>query len=157
MFTDMNAKFPRVLSEDERKEVLLYLKNRFGIPFETFDDYEILRGVSNFWLYPKNNCLPLVSKLQIQTVGLLFLRKVSRYLKPTSAFLQRFGYLATKNIVQLSSEQIKEIKENKKIPLELDIEPGYVILRDENWILGCGLYVSGKLVSYLEEKLLRNL
>ncbi len=153
----MQNRFPRRVTPEEKEEVLQFFSDRFGIPSEVFSPYEILRGVSNFWLYPKTEFLQTLSKLQAQTVGLLFLRRVSHYLKPTSAFLQRFGYLATKNIVTLDQKTLIKLKENRKVPIELPIEPGYVILKDENWILGCGLYISGKLISYLEEKVLRTL
>ncbi len=153
----MEARFPQRVSEEERKEVLKYLEDRFGIEESHFEGYEILRGVSNFWLFPKNEHLEKLRSLQIQTVGLLFLRKVSKYLKPTSVFLQRFGVLAKKNIVVLPEEIILVLKEKNKVEIELDLEPGYVVLKDKNWILGCGLYLPGKLFSYLEPKVLKRL
>lgn len=153
----MSNRFPFKILEEERKEILGYLEERFGIPQNVFENYEILRGVSNFWLFPKTNYLDKLRGLDVQTVGLLFLRKVSKYLKPTSVFLQRFGHLATKNIVILSQEEISILKEKNKIEIELDLEPGYVILKDKYWILGCGLYLPGRLFSYLGEKITKNL
>jgi len=153
----METKFPQKVSEEERKEVLRYLEERFGISASYFEKYDILRGVSNFWLFPKTIYLETLKNLQIQTVGLLFLRRVSKYLKPTSVFLQRFGYLAKKNIVSLSEEIILILKEKNKVEIILDLEPGYVILKNNHWILGCGLYLPGKLFSYLEPKVLKNL
>ncbi|QER41605.1 hypothetical protein F1847_02170 [Thermodesulfobacterium sp. TA1] len=153
----MQGRFPKKVTEEEKKEILTYLEERFGLLPELFEDYEILKGVSNFWLFPKTSYLNFLTSLEVQTVGLLFLRKVSSYLKPTSAFLQRFGDLATKNVVTLSSEIIEKLKERKKVEIDLDLSPGYVILRDEKWVLGCGLYLPGKLFAYLEEKVLRNL
>lgn len=153
----MEARFPQKVSENERKEVLRYLEERFGIEASHFENYEILRGVSNFWLFPKTPYLDKLKNLQIQTVGLLFLRQVSKYLKPTSAFLQRFGYLAKKNVISLPEEIILTLKERNKVEIILDLEPGYVILKNKNWILGCGLYLPGKLFSYLEPKVLKNL
>lgn len=153
----MEKRFPRRVSEQDRTMVLAYLEERFGIPQDVFFNYEILRGVTNFWLFPKTAYLEKLSQLSVQTVGMLFLRKVSEYLKPTSAFLQRYGYLASKNIVTLEENLIKVLKEKSKVEVVLDLEPGYVILRNKNWILGCGLYVPGRLISYLEPKVLRNL
>jgi len=153
----MSNRFPFKILEEERKEILGYLEERFGIPQNVFKNYEILRGVSNFWLFPKTDYLDKLRGLDVQTVGLLFLRKVSKYLKPTSVFLQRFGHLATKNIVILSQEEISILKEKNKIEIELDLEPGYVILKDKHWILGCGLYLPGRLFSYLGEKITKNL
>ena len=153
----METRFPQKASEKEREEILKYLEDRFGIEPFYFEKYEILRGVSNFWLFPKTPYLEKLKDLQVQTVGLLFLRQVSKYLKPTSAFLQRFGYLAKKNIVSLSEEVISTLKERNKVEIEFDLEPGYVILKNKHWILGCGLYLAGKLFSYLEPKVLKNL
>jgi len=153
----MERRFPQKVSEEEREEVLKYLEERFGIEKTHFDNYEILRGVSNFWLFPKTPYLEKIKSLQVQTVGLLFLRKVSIYLKPTSVFLQRFGHLAKKNILVLPDDVISALKEKNKVEINLDLEPGYVILKDKYWILGCGLYLPGKLFSYLEPKVLKNL
>jgi hypothetical protein len=153
----MEGRFPQKVSEKEREEVLRYLEDRFGIENFYFEKYEILKGVSNFWLFPKTSYLEKLKNLQVQTVGLLFLREVSKYLKPTSAFLQRFGYLAKKNIITLPEEVILMLKERNKVEIELDLEPGYVILKNKHWILGCGLYLPGKLFSYLESKILKNL
>ena len=153
----MENRFPQKISEEERENIIKYFEVRFGMPPEIFEPYDILKGSSNFWLFPKNFPLNTLSKLQVQTVGLLFLRKVSHYLKPTSAFLQRFGEFATRNIVKLSEEEIKKIREEGKVEKELNIEPGYVILKDKYWILGCGLYLPGKIISYLESKVIRTL
>lgn len=153
----METRFPQKVSKEEREEVLKYLEDRFGIETFHFDNYEILKGVSNFWLFPKTEYLEKLKSLQVQTVGLLFMRQVSKYLKPTSAFLQRFGYLAKKNVVHLSEEIISILKEKNKVEINLDLEPGYVILKNKKWILGCGLYLPGKLFSYLEQKILKNL
>jgi len=153
----METRFPQKVSKEAREEVLKYLEDRFGIEAFHFDNYEILRGVSNFWLFPKTEYLEKLKSLQVQTVGLLFMRQVSKYLKPTSAFLQRFGYLAKKNVVHLSEEIISILKEKNKVEINLDLEPGYVILKNKKWILGCGLYLPGKLFSYLEPKILKNL
>jgi hypothetical protein len=150
-------KFPRLLSPEEREAVLSFLEKRFGLSPSLFEDYEMLKGASNFWLYPKNAPWDKLKDLNPETVGLLFLREVSHYLKPTSAFLQRFGRWATKNIVEITKEQFNLLKERKKIEeIVLSIEPGYVILKHEGWILGCGLYILNKLFAYIEEKILKS-
>lgn len=150
MSDNWEDRFPKKLSDEERQEILSYLEKRFGIEKFHLESYEILRGSLNYWLFPTTPYLEYLTSLKVQTVGLLFLRKVSKYLKPTSAFLQRFGYLATKNLVELTSEEIKILKERQKIDKVLSLEPGYVILKKEKLILGCGLWVSGTLIAYLE-------
>lgn len=149
--------FPEEISLEEKKEILSFLEERFGLKEEIFVDFVILKGDSTFWLFPKTNHLLQLRKLTPEVVGLLFLRKISGYLKPTSTFLQRFGKFATKNIIQLNAEQLKCLQERQKLDLDLDLEPGYVIIRDEDWILGCALYLPGKLFSYFEKKVIKNL
>ncbi len=142
--------FPSEISEEEKQEIFGFLKERFGFEQTLFEDFLILKGATNFWLFPKTNHLSQLKKLSPEAVGLLFLRRVSHYLKPTSSFLQRFGKWATKNVVTLNPEQVKLLREKGKIEIKFDLEPGYVILRNGKWILGCGLYVPGKLISYLK-------
>jgi len=150
-------RFPKTLSREEKEAIFSFLEERFGLSPSLFEDYEMLRGASNFWLYPKNAPLDKLKDLNPETVGLLFLREVSHYLKPTSAFLQRFGRWANKNIVEITKEQFALLKERKKIEgIVLPLEPGYVILKYEGWILGCGLYLSNKLFAYIEEKILKS-
>ncbi len=149
--------FPEEITPDERRQILFYLEERFGINPGIFDEYTIFKGATHFWLFPKTEYIHLLKKLSPESVGLLFLRKIKNYLKPTSTFLQRFGKLAKKNIVQLTEEQLKILQESKKIKMDLPLEPGYVILRDETWILGCGLYLNGYIFSYLETKVIKTL
>jgi len=149
--------FPEEISLEEREEILAYLTERFGFSPSLFEDYLMLRVFHNYWLFPKTNYLSQLRKLTPEAVGLIFLRRVSQYLKPTSTFLQRFGRYATKNIVTLKEEELRLLQENKKIALSLPLEEGYVILRDENWILGCGLYLRGFIYSYLENKVMATL
>ncbi|MFN3407256.1 MAG: hypothetical protein ACK40E_05970 [Caldimicrobium sp.] len=149
--------FPDELTISEREEILLFLKERFGFPRELFDDYIFFKSATNYWMFPKTEHLTQIKKLTPEVLGLLFLRRVSQYLKPTSTFLQRFGRFATRNIVTLNKEMLTRLKEEKKIEIELPFSPGYVIIKDEDWFLGCGLYISGKLFAYFEEKVLHNL
>ncbi len=153
----MMERFPRLVDDEERREIEKFFLERFGISPQIFENYFFLKGSSNYWLFPRTEYLDKLNFFHVQTVGLLFLRKVSRYLKPTSAFLQRFGYLAKKNVVQLNSQELRHLVEKNKIPYSLDTEPGYVILKYNDWILGCGLYIEGKLISYLEERVKKSL
>ncbi len=143
------AKWPRVISFEEREEVLSFWEERFGIPPETFENYLLLSTAKNYWLFVKPPELRPLQNLQVQTVGLLFTRRVSKWLKPTSTALQRFGHLATKNIVELGPLELDRLRREKRLEFEADLEEGYVIIKCEKKIWGCGLYAKGKLISYL--------
>jgi len=143
------AVWPRVTNFEEREEVLSFWEERFGIPKETFAPYLLLSTAKNYWLFAKPPDLRALQGLRVQTVGLLFTRKVSRWLKPTSTALQRFGHLATKNIVDLEPHALDRLRRERKIPYETDLSEGYVIIRCQGKVWGCGLYTPGKLISYL--------
>ena len=146
---DPRATWPRPVSPEERARILRFLEERFGFPPEIFEPYEFLATAKNYWLFVRTPHLENLSKLRIQTAGLLFLRKVGDYLKPTTAALQRFGRYATRNLVELDRLTLDRLRLEKKIPLKLEIEPGYVILTCEGQIWGCALYLPEKLISYL--------
>ena len=75
------------------------------------------------------------------------LRRVKTHFKPTSAVLQLLGRYATKNIISLKPIELKKLVEKKGIEAEFPVSPGYVILLTEGVIVGCGLYVPGRLLS----------
>ncbi len=143
------AKWPRVVSLEEREEVLSFWEERFGIPRETFQDYLLLSTAKNYWLFIAPPDLRPLQNLKVQTVGLLFTRRVSRWLKPTSTALQRFGHLATKNVLELSPSELDRLRREKRLPFEAEMEEGYVIIKCEGKVWGCGLYAQGKLISFL--------
>lgn len=142
-------KFPDEVTKEEREEIFKYLDERFGISPIYFQNYLILKGATNYWLFPKTPLFPQLKGLIPEVVGLLFLRRVSHYLKPTSSFIQRFGRYATKNIVTLTKEELSVFREKNSLEINLELTPGYVVVKDENWIIGCGLYLPGKLYVYL--------
>ncbi len=146
---DPRATWPQPVSLEERARILQFLEERFGFSPEIFEPYEFLATSKNYWLFVRTPYLGDLEKIKVQTAGLLFLRKVSGYLKPTTAALQRFGRYATKNLLELDRLTLDRLRLEKKIPIELEIEPGYVILKCEGQIWGCALYLPGKLISYL--------
>ncbi len=143
------AVWPRVVSLEEREQVLSFWEERFGILKKTFDPYLLLSTAKNYWLFATPPDLKPLQSLRVQTVGLLFTRKVSHYLKPTTTAIQRFGHLATKNVVELSFGELDRLRRERKLAYETDLSEGYVIISCEGKIWGCGLYLPGKLISYL--------
>ncbi len=146
---DPSFSWPKPVSEEERARIVNYMEERFGIPREVFEPYEFLSTAKNYWILAKSSELSRLKALKVQTAGLLFMRKVSKHLKPTSAAVQRFGRFAKKNIVELDRFTLERLRVEKRIPFEAELEPGYVILVCEGRIWGCGLYLKGKLISYL--------
>ncbi len=143
------AVWPRVVNLEERERVFSFWEERFGIPKEAFSGYSLLSTSKNYWLFVEPPEFKPLQGLRVQTVGLLFTRKVSRFLKPTSTALQRFGHLASKNIVDLSPAELDRLRRERKLAYQADLSEGYVIIRCEGRVWGCGLYTPGRLISFL--------
>ncbi len=80
--------------------------------------------------------------------GLPFVRRTGLYLKPTTVMVQRFGDLADKNVVDLEPLGMKRLLSDGEIDVDLDIDPGYVIVRSGKNIWGVSLYLlPGRLLS----------
>ncbi|WP_456433014.1 hypothetical protein [Thermosulfuriphilus sp.] len=141
--------WPRPVDPQEKHRVFGYFEIRFGIPGEVFSPYLLLATAKNYWLLRDTGRLEDIKHLKIQTAGLLFARQVSRYLKPTTVALQRFGHLAERSVVALKPSELKALREKREINLEVEVEPGYVILRCGEDIWGCGLYLPPRLISHL--------
>lgn len=74
--------------------------------------------------------------------GLPFLRNVAGFLKPTTCFVQRFGHLANRSVLDLSLHEIKQLVQRGELNIESrqEIEaPGYVMIRIFGNSLGCSL------------------
>ncbi len=127
-------------------KVLEYFRERFGIPEETFDEYGVYLGQKGrVYLGPKN----LIQKPDISSIGMLMAR-VDKSVKPTTNFLQLFGGRADRNAIDLSKE--RAIAYIRGDDLEADEgSDGYVILRYNGSVLGCG-FLKGKAIQNMLPK-----
>jgi len=98
-------------------------------------------------VFSKDDRLRDLALLQVESVGMPLLRWVGTHLKPTSVALQLFGAHADRNIVSLTSDQLRDLVEIKEIKSEFAGSPGYVIVASNSVIIGCALYLPGRLVS----------
>jgi NOL1/NOP2/fmu family ribosome biogenesis protein len=138
-----------LLEPFERGRVLGFFADRFGIDPSVFARYELRKRGPSVWIMGSDPRLPALAKLKVRSVGLMLLRQVGRYLKPTSAALQLFGIHAKSNVVALSAEELEELVEQGVISGDFPVTPGYVIISLENLPIGCGLYLPPRLLSRL--------
>ncbi len=128
-----------ICPEESKREVLQYLKYRFGlIPglFNQNNFYSASNG--RIFVGPKN----LIVKHHIETIGVLIAR-IQKSVKPSSDLFQLYGTHVTKSIVDLNSEQVTRYCNGFDIDrLELptdEIIPGFVMVRYDTIPIGCGL------------------
>ncbi|MBN1170257.1 hypothetical protein JXA56_04485 [Candidatus Micrarchaeota archaeon] len=124
--------------------ILEYFEDRFGIPKAHFSEYQLYQGhKGKYYLGPKT-----IDRPQVISPGLLIAR-AEKQVKPTSNFLQLFGHLATKNILELSKPDAKRYIEGYDLRIEANADPGYVIVSYSGNFLGCAFLKDGLMTNNL--------
>ncbi len=97
--------------------------------------------------------------MRITRAGLPFMRNAGIHRKPTTEAAQRFGHLATRNVVRLALPDLFQLCLQNEIALEIDTDPGFVFLMDMNRsVWGCGLYLQpGRLLNRLPKRMVQEL
>ena len=121
------------------------MQSRFGIPPEAFEAVSFYRRGRNVWAFS----LPEIPDLACESVGLRFMSVRGRVPKPTTAALQLFGRYASKNVVDLSSDQAEKFVAGEGQRLTALVEDGYVVVSHEGDVIGCGQYLDGELISQI--------
>jgi NOL1/NOP2/fmu family ribosome biogenesis protein len=132
--------------EDDRHHLFSYTERRFGISKNVFDGYLLFKRKRCWWLLKNSPFLQSASRLKVVGFGLRAFQRVGKFVKPTTRMIQMFGSLATKAIVEIDDVQLQKLVSGESLPLELDIEDGYVILLFAGHILGLGLLIKGKIL-----------
>ena len=130
----------------KRNEYREYFTDRFGIPSEIMRKYEFFERGKSVWAFSGK----YVEIEGIEAIGIRALR-IGGGLKPSTAFLRVVGSYATKNTVILDENEALKYLSGEDIDKDFPVEPGYVIVRFEKDILGCGLY-KGKLINQIPKK-----
>jgi NOL1/NOP2/fmu family ribosome biogenesis protein len=136
-----------LLKDSDRGHLLRFFYHRFGIPGAAFATYHLCGRGRTVWLVNKDSRLRELASLQLESLGIPLLRRVGSHLKPTSVALQLLGSHADKNIVSLPLNQVRDLCEIKEIKSEFTGSPGYVIVASSSVIIGCALYLPGRLIS----------
>ncbi|QIO22344.1 hypothetical protein [Haloarcula sp. JP-L23] len=148
--------------EDEgratREEVLDFWAERFGVPPETFADHTFWeRGAGKIWLYRGDPPSPV----DVEGLGMTFLRTRQEHWKPTLEAVQRFGDHATKNVIHLSEGEATAFAAGHDQELDWEGDWGYLVvthdLAGQVEPIGVGLYVYGELRSQVPKGRRRDL
>ena len=146
-----DSSWPAFVLEPQRSAVLGYFDRHFGMPLTAFADLYLLLRHKAYSLFSATPHVERLAGLQVHSAGLPVLRIMRYHLKPTTVALQRFGHQATRHVLDLSEAQVSTLLHEREQPVQLDIQPGYVILCHAGHILGCGLYTPGRLRSQLPQ------
>jgi NOL1/NOP2/fmu family ribosome biogenesis protein len=138
--------------KEDRAFLLSYMNDRFGIAPDLFDGYLLFKKKKAFWFMKSSGLLQNVSHLKIKRLGIRAFQEVGSFMKPATRIIQYFGHLATKAVIDLEDDQLKILIKGEYLPINLDLENGYVILSYKEQVLGLGLLIDGKVRSQLPVK-----
>ncbi len=131
-----------MLPNSRNDEAWKYIEKRFGIQRNNLE-YDLKKSSGDYWLTSKN----LSTDLKVETNGLRAVRETGRGLKPTTYFLQVLQNEIKKNVVELDrNEFLKLLKREEMVDREMQ-NKGYVALKYEGKIVGCGFYMGEKVSS----------
>jgi NOL1/NOP2/fmu family ribosome biogenesis protein len=144
---------PTFANQAERKEILDYFSNRFGIPEKAFEGFCFLKGERKIWVVRDHPELErILNQLKCESAGIPLLRTKISMWKPTTTGLHLFGLRATRNMIDLEGDSLQAFLKGEAIDGSFPLEPGFVIVRCKGKVLGCGIYGKGGLRSQLPEK-----
>ncbi len=144
---------PTFASEAERQEILDYFSHRFGIPEKAFEGFCFLKGERKIWVVRHHPELAgVLNQLKVGSAGIPLLRTKISMWKPTTAGLQLFGRQATRNVFDLRQEDLPAFLKGEPREAPPFIEPGFVIVRWGERVLGCAVCGKGKLRSQIPYK-----
>lgn len=130
------------MSQNSRNEIqraLNYLGKRFGIEEEDLERYSLKQKSGDIWIVSD----AMETELEVETYGIRFLRSTGRGLKPTTYGLQLLGEKLEKNIVEVDREELLQLLRREEM-IERNLkEEGYVAIKYEDRIIGCGMYKDG--------------
>jgi NOL1/NOP2/fmu family ribosome biogenesis protein len=131
-----------------RREVLDWWTERFGVDPDVFSEYTFWeRGSGKVWAVHGVDPTPV----DVEALGITFMRTRQEHWKPTLTGVQRFGHHATRNVLHLPPERARAFMAGDDQTLDWDGDWGYLVVTadvaGEPEPLGVGLYVYGELRS----------
>lgn len=131
-----------------RRAVLDWWEQRFGVPPSTFDRHTFWeKGAGKIWALNYE----LSGPIRIEALGMPVLRTRQEHWKPTTDAVQRFGHLATRNVIELDEMQARRFLAGETQEVSWDGDWGYLIgshgIGGAPAPIGVGLYTYGELKS----------
>ncbi len=138
------------VNQGEREQIFEYWGGRFGVPSRALAELRFLVRGRNVWAVTDLDGLDdALGSLKVEAAGVPFLRSQRHMWKPTTAALLFLDAAVTKNVVDLTEEQLQPFLRGEMLLGPFVVDGGYVAIRYEEKMLGCALYGKAGLKSQL--------
>lgn len=128
-----------------QEKFIEYIKDRFGFTKDDFKGLVFIADRKRVYVTTEDVAElgePFKKPHSYGIVAGKFQRK-GRIIKPTTNFLQLFGNSAKKNIIDINEEEKEGFIRGLHIETHSECDDGYVIVRWNKHILGCGMLRNG--------------
>jgi NOL1/NOP2/sun family putative RNA methylase len=119
-----------------------YLEKKFGVEKNNLLGFRIEKISGDYWLHTEKNV-----DLEFETKGIRCLRDTGRGLKPTTYILQLLENKIRENIVEVDKEELIDLLDRREMIDREMKDEGYVALKYQERIIGCGYYKNQKVSS----------
>ncbi|QGA80574.1 hypothetical protein [Candidatus Nanohalobium constans] len=133
---------------NSRNKAKKYLEERFGVETKELTLKEIS---GDFWLTSSEE-----SNLEFETEGIRAVRVMDIGLKPTTYLLQLLDDEISRNVIEVNEKEMKTLEEGGMIQRTMG-KKGYIALKFQGRVIGCGLYKDELVSSRIPEGRMKEL
>ena len=132
----------------ELKEFFRLIEKQYGKVPEHFEKLAFIRGKENIYTITKDVGMIDMKNLRINSIGLYIAEVKNGQLRLSIEGAQLIGPTATKNVCELSEEQLKEWFKGNDLKMKGTYE-GFVILKNGTDYVGSGKYKEGLIMNFV--------
>ena len=138
----------KFLNSKETKEILKLIEEQWGAKLKL--DYTFAKNNKNRGFIINKDISKIdFSKLRINSIGMYFC-DLENEIRLSIEGSQIIGPKATKNVVEINGEQVKQWLKGEDLEIEDKSNcSGFVIIKHENDFLGTGKYKENKILNYV--------
>ncbi len=140
----------KFLNSKETKEILKSVEEQWGAKLKL--DYAILKNnKSRVFIVNRDVEKIELEKLRINSIGMYFC-DLENGIRLSIEGSQIIGPKATKNVVEINEEQVKQWLKGEDLEIEgKNNYSGFVIIKNKNDFLGTGKFKENKILNYVSK------
>jgi NOL1/NOP2/fmu family ribosome biogenesis protein len=136
------------MASRELKAFFKLIEKQYGKVPELFENLAFIRGKEKIFAITRDIAAVDLKELRINSIGLYIAEVKNDQLRLSIEGAQLIGPSATKNVLELSTEQLKQWFQGQDIKAEGNYE-GFVILKHGNDYIGSGKYKEGYILNFV--------